>query len=355
MAVAIPERIEDIDAEWIDAILREAGVAMDGRVAAIEPTRIGVEIGFLSQTFRVAVTYEGGTARAPGSLVVKLEPTAAVFRDAERGIKAFEREIRFYQEIAPRVTLRLPRVFHAAVSPQSSLLVMEDLSALRHVDQIHGLRQAEVMGTVRQIAKLHAAFWGHTDEPTLRWIPAYDHFWEDGFAKTWPTFAEAYELRIGPEGVRLGERIAAQIDALMDRLRSRTATVIHADLRADNLLFAADDAVILDWQLVTRSLAAIDVARVLAGSEPPAERRGHQFEIFATWHEALLAAGVDDYPLEQALDDFRLALLYTLLIPIRSFGLVGPDAGSRTLRLVDCQADRIFAAAVELDAGRALD
>src|SRR6185369_4097641 len=43
MAVAIPERIEDIDPEWIDAILREAGVAIDGRVAAVEPPRIGVE------------------------------------------------------------------------------------------------------------------------------------------------------------------------------------------------------------------------------------------------------------------------------------------------------------------------
>jgi hypothetical protein len=62
-----------------------------------------------------------------------------------------------------------------------------------------------------------------------------------------------------------------------------------------------------------------------------------------------------DYRFEEALGDFRLAVLYSLLIPIRSFGLVGPGAGGRTGRLVDCIADRIFASALELDAATALD
>jgi hypothetical protein len=350
----IPQTIDEISADWIDAVLRGAGVAVPGRVAAIQATRIGVEIGFLSQTAVVTITYDGA-GDAPASLVVKLEPSAGTFRSTERGIKAFEREIRFYQEIAPQVVLRLPRIYHAATAPQGSLLVMEDLSALRFADQLHGLRHEDVIGTAREVAILHAAFWGRADAPALEWIPAYDHFWEDGCAATWPAFVQAYELRIGRDGVRLGERVVGQLDRLMTRLRARPATVIHADLRADNLLFAPDRTVILDWQLVTRSMAAIDIARVLGGSEPPAERRGHQLEVFAAWHESLLGAGVRDYGFEEALADFRLAVLYTLLIPIRSFGLVGPGAGGRTGRLVDAVADRIFASALELDAATALD
>jgi hypothetical protein len=229
------------------------------------------------------------------------------------------------------------------------------LSHLRFADQLHGLRHDEVVATAREIAILHAAFWERAAVPALDWVPAYDHFWEDGCAVSWPAFVQAYELRIGRDAVRLGNRVVGELDRLMSRLRARPATLIHADLRADNLLFDGERAVILDWQLVTRNLAAIDIARVLGGSEPPAERRGHQLEVFAAWHEALLGAAVRNYGFEEALADFRLAVLYTLLIPIRSFGIAGPDAGGRTGRLVDCQADRIFASALELDAGSALD
>jgi hypothetical protein len=355
VALPVPQKIEDLTPEWVDAVLRAAGVAMTGRVARVQATIIGVEIGFLSCTARVALTYDGERGQAPESVVVKLEPSADVYRTTERGLKAFEREIRFYRDVAPRVRMRLPRIFHAALSREASVLVMEDLSHLRVVDQLHGLRQAEVIETVREVAKLHAVFWDRTAEPALDWIPAYDHFWDEGFAATWPAFAQAYELRIGREGVRLGERVAAQLDLLLQRVRGRPATVIHGDLRADNLLFGPDGAVILDWQLATRSLAAIDVARLLGGSEPPPERRGHQLEVFGAWHEALLAAGVREYAFEQGLADFRLAVLYSLLIPIRSFGLVGPTPGPRTGRLVDCQAERIFASALELDAAAALD
>ena len=69
----------------------------------------------------------------------------------------------------------------------------------------------------------------------------------------------------------------ARNDAIEAALRQRPWTLVHGDLRADNLLFGgpADDpvATILDWQTVTRSLAAIDVvfpvlrARSLVGDQ----------------------------------------------------------------------------------------
>jgi len=50
---------------------------------------------------------------APASLVAKLEPAAGAFREAERRFGAFDREIRFYREVAGRVPLRLPRIYYA--------------------------------------------------------------------------------------------------------------------------------------------------------------------------------------------------------------------------------------------------
>jgi hypothetical protein len=65
----------------------------------------------------------------------------------------------------------------------------------------------------------------------------------------------------------------------------------------------ADDpvATILDWQTVTRSLAAIDVVFLIGGSEPVAERRGRV--------EELVAAGVNGSGPREARRDLQLAAL----------------------------------------------
>jgi hypothetical protein len=135
-------------------------------------------------------------------------------------------------------------------------------------------------------------------------------------------------------------------------------TLIHGDLRADNLLLGEGDPcseiVILDWQLANRSLATIDIARLLGGSEPAAERRGHQLEVFAAWHEELMRAGQNDYEFEEALTDFRLGVLYCLFIPVFGFAMVGQEPQGRTGRLLDAIAERLYASAIELDAGALL-
>lgn len=354
MDVSLPQCVEDITPSWLDQVLRAADLLGTQRVVAARHTIIGAERGFLSQTIRVALDYDGSAGPAPRSLVVKIEPAAGTFRTAERGLKAFAREIRFYRDLAAPLSLRVPRIFYAATSEAGSALVMEDLSACVSVDQIDGLHQAQVIDTVAEIAKLHAAYWHRIGDPTLAWIPDHDHFFAEGYEVAWPDFARTYERRLGAAAVRLGERMARHRVALEERIAARPATVIHGDLRADNLLFAPDGVVILDWQLITRSLAAIDVARLLGGSERAAERCGHQVEVFTAWHAALQRGGVGNYESSEAFTDFRLAVLYCLFVPVKGFHLVGPNPGGRTQRLLDAMVERFFASALELDAGALL-
>lgn len=355
----IPRSLEEIDERWLAQVLRDTGLLQNTRVTRVERRVIGEEKGFLSVTARVAIDYDGPADGAPRSLVVKIEPPAGQFRDAERRVDAFTREIRFYRELAPGLTLRLPRVVFADARGDGSALVMEDLTGLECADQLHGLRHEQVVATVRAIARLHAAYWSDDARGALVWMPEHDHFFDDGFVEHWPRFVETYELRIGKAALRLGERVRERKAWLEERIAARPASVIHGDLRADNLLFAkgavGEEPVILDWQLANRTLAAIDVARLMGGSEPAAERSGHQVEVCAAWHEALVAHGVRGYTLEEALDDFRLAALYCLFIPVKGFYLAGPAAGTRTARLLDAMAERFYASALEVDAGRMLD
>lgn len=351
MAGPIPSTIEDLSEPWLSEILGAPVRAFRSRV-------IGDARGFLSTTAAVDLEYAGGATDAPAGVVVKIEPAEGELRTLEREVHAFEREIRFYERLAERITTRVPRVFHAELGAEASVLVMEDLSGLASGDQVAGLSHDRVMAAVRQVARLHAAFWSSEELASLDWIPEHDHFWDEGYEHGWPSFAETYGLRIGREAVALGEAVVRHEAWLRERLASRPRTVIHADLRADNILFGEagteNAAVLLDWQLTSRSLAAIDPTRLLGGSEPAAERAGHQLEILAAWHEELLLCGLRDYSFEEALDDFRLGALYNLRIPIKSFNVLDPESAPRVGRFMDAQALRMFASALELDAGSIL-
>src|SRR5215831_12030201 len=110
----IPQSVEEITAEWVGEALRAGGAADPPPVTSVRTSVIGTERGFLSVTVHVAIDYASPPpSGVPASLVVKLEPVAANFRDAERRYGAFDREIRFYRDVAARVPVRLPRIYYA--------------------------------------------------------------------------------------------------------------------------------------------------------------------------------------------------------------------------------------------------
>jgi hypothetical protein len=306
----------------------------------------------------VDLVYDDAAARGPAAVVVKLEPAAGVFRDTERCNRAFERESLFYRHVAATVDVRVPKVYYAHSEPDGSALVMEDLSHLTPGDQVRGMLHHEVIATVRQIGRVHAAYWNNDRLSALEWLPDHDPFWFAGYEEHWPGFAREFEVRLGREGLALGEGVLRHLKWLAERLAGRPSSLVHADLRADNLMFgdpqSGDAVVILDWQLATRSMAANDPTRLLGGSEPAAQRNGHHLEVFTAWHETLISRGVKGYEFDEALEDFRLGALFNLLVPVLAYGLTVGTTSIRTTRLVDAQVDRMYVSAIELDAGSLL-
>lgn len=358
MSTATPQSIAEITPAWIEESLRSASAITTERVSTINTRPIGEGQGFLSSMAVVTIEYDGDSTGAPAGVVVKLEPAAGTFRDTERETKAFAREVDFYRDVAPGIDVRVPRIYYAVADDAGMALVMEDLSRLRSGDQLRGMQHDEVMATVREIARVHAAFWKSSRLTKLDWLPDHDQMWREGFEEHWPGFADEYGVRLGQEALELGERVRANLDWIRQRIAARPSTLIHADLRADNLLFgeprSADAVVVLDWQLATRSMAAIDATRLLGGSEPAAQRQGHHLEVFTAWHEALLTHGVTGYEFDEALVDFRLGALYNLMVPVKAHGLMVGNTGLRGWRLLDAIVERVYVSALELDAGALL-
>jgi len=355
-----PTDPREIDPAWLDWHLREANALGDTTVVGVTTESLGKSVGFLSRMARIAPQYSTDTAAAPASLVIKLETKDPKLRDIADRLHAFDREIGFYRDMAPHVPTRLARVYASGAEDDVSWLLLEDLSRLAPGDQVRGLSNRQVEMALRHIGAVHAASW---EDPTLEkhdWLPAHDFLFDDDFDETWPRFREHYELRIGHEATALLERVLERQDLLEARIAERPYTLVHGDLRADNLLLGDEgtdeEVLILDWQTATRSLAPIDVAQLIGGSEPPPERAGHYRGLFTGWLETLRTHGVTHYREDDAYRDLCLGLLTCMRIPLQAFkGLGGPDfATARTAQLADVLILRHTSAALEFDAGAIL-
>ena len=125
--------------------------------------------------------------------------------------------------------------------------------------------------------------------------------------------------------VRFRERmddVAAFISSRGEHATAAGSTLLHGDLRLDNLLFPSADAapVLLDWQLLGGGPGAGDIAYFLAQSLPLETRRACEQALLSRYHAALEAAGVTGYTTAQLQDDYRRGLLQASLIVVNLSG-----------------------------------
>ena len=357
-AVRQIEYAEEIEARWLSAILREAGLLSDAAQVcgfSIEDLGGGGR-GFLSGVARVRLRFEGDAPAAPSSLVVKLPAADAAHRALGIEMQAYERELGFYRDIAPSTPVRAPRCYYGMGDASSAVLVIEDGADWHQGDQIRGLSREQVEATLEEAAKLHARWWQSADLVDLAHLPRSPIDFSTIFAERWPGFLEEYGELLSAEGIALGDRMATSGAALQAAIEAAPITLAHCDLRADNLLFdgpAGEPVMILDWQLLSRTMAATDVGRLVAGSlERFLPIDGYR-EIVARWQARLSSLGVSDYGPDAAWRDFRIAVLQVLYWPVCFHGDVSHE-GARAVRFLETQIHRSFRVAEELAAIDAL-
>ncbi len=360
-----PRRINEITAAWVTDLLRAAGTIKQGAVRHADVKPLGEGFGLLSGQARVRLTYDREEAGAPASLVIKLPSTAPDSATFAESTHIYEREIRFYREVAPITPIRVPRVYATFLEPSDGtfILVMEDLGRLKLGDQVAGLSYDQVLSAARTIAPLHAKWWNGDKRRELPWVPSvekqerYLNLSEERLREAWPAFLADLGDSVPPGGRALGERIIEKLDRVFETFNAGPRTLTHFDYRADNLFFddpaKKESVVVLDWQLAMWGLGAYDIARLAGGSLPPAQRSNHHREIVNTWHAGLIAGGVKDYTQDQAWHDYRISAIVATLNPI-IVHYIFKTGGKRGLALGAAMTQRLFYDLLECRAEEAI-
>lgn len=356
MVLKDPMHPDEVTPQWLTHALRSGGVIKEASVLSVVRTILGADKGFLSSIVRAEIEYDKKEPGAPLSVVVKLETESEEYRKFNEELSAFQREIRFYREVAPLVPVRLPRFYYGVDKPPAYSLVMEDLSSYTPGDQIEGMHPGQVKDTVRMMAKIQAAFWDNEALAKLDWMPLSNNMAED-YLEKWDSFVEHFGAICDPRGLELGAKLRDYLDWKWQKVQTRPRTIVHFDLREDNLLFgnkdSDEDIIILDWQLAMRNIGAFDIARLIAGSEIPAEREGHEFQVLRVWYDTLIENGVSGYSWDDAVYDFRLSALNFMCNPVHFHSGVINLTG-RIRKVVEVIFTRLYSFVVEIDAGSIL-
>ena len=177
----------------------------------------------------------------------------------------FAAEVRFYQEIAPVVGVRVPKCFLAEASANGTHLVLEDLSTWSS--------SADPRAVAAELARLHRRWEGEATRrwPWLRRAGLGAELIGDLFDRTWPRIATRTDLMPGVHA--LGEALVGQVKTA--ELAEGTAgplTLCHGDPSLRNVFSSPRrEIAFVDWEDVRCGAGLADLAWLLVSSVAPTE------------------------------------------------------------------------------------
>lgn len=339
---------EPITAGRITELLRAAGHDVTVDHITTEP----VGTGQMGASFRVALTFVGSQGDLPDTLVAKVAAGPPEKRAIASG--SYRTEVDFYCNIASTVAVRAPRCWASWTNDDCSdfILLLEDLAPRRQGDQIDGCTAAQTTAAAVNLAGLHGPRWS---DPTLAAPGALNVLDADAASMLGDVMTPMNEMFFA----HFGDRLAPDHRAVYEQVpevagswllgRPERHGPVHGDYRLDNLMFAPDgsDVAAVDWQTISFGLPARDLAFLCSTGLHADVRRASEEQIVSAYHRALVAHGVDRYPLDVCWDDYAYAMLQGPLIVV--FGWAVADKTDRGDAMFLAMTDRICAAIIDHD------
>ncbi|MFY9916839.1 MAG: phosphotransferase [Mycobacterium sp.] len=284
MPVTRIERPDDLTADWLTAAIGA------GTVERFGTERIGT--GQMSECYRVALTYADG-AEGPESVVLKVAATDPASRQTGLALGLYEREVRFYTDLAPGIGGPVAPCYSSALDSETGVfhLLLGDAAPAVVGDEIRGATTEQAMLAMSELGRLHAPLLGQSAMADVEWLNREAPMNQALIAQLYAGFIDRYGAEIAPAHREVCERLVASFDAYHVDTSEFVHGLVHGDYRLDNMLFgqpgAARPLTVVDWQTVTWGPAMIDVAYFLGCALPDDVRRDKYDALLGAYHDAL--------------------------------------------------------------------
>jgi hypothetical protein len=362
---AIPANPGALTPEWLTRALRSTGTITGASLTSCRIELFGEGKGFSGQIARIALGYDIAETGAPASMIAKFQfphpdpdIRAAVFQS-----RIYEREFRFYRDVAGEIALRTPRLYYSALRQETGecVLLLEDLAPAQTLNMLEGCTAEDAALVLRHLATFHAAWWEHPRLDVMDWLPAFDEQAENDqrqYAQSWEVFLKKVGDLLPAGLVTLGARLKHHVVAVKRYLGQHPRTFLHGDFHLHNLLFGstagARTLAVIDWQGCCRGRATRDLAHFLITGLPPDSRRAHERDLLRLYHTTLTEHGVGEYSFEQCLHDYRFTMLDELYFLVMVLAHLDFSASEAVARIRDMAIERVGSAILDQKSGELL-
>jgi len=340
-----PTHPDHLSAEWLSTAL---GRSISG--FAVE--YLGEGAGLLAWVMRLVLE---SSDDGPRTVIAKFPSPSAENRAVASSFDMYQREVGFYRDIEPHVSIRNPKCLHAEIEPVSAdfVLLLEDIGHMRIGDQVAGCTLEEARAVLRALAGLHASTWRGKNLPEMisqnnaKQIEGMIAGFEGG----WPVVSSRFADVIPASAKAVGERMPGAVAKLLESMCVDPICLSHADMRLDNIFFdestrSGIEVAIVDWQSVCTSAPEQDLAYFLTQSVPRAVLESE--DLVAEYHAELTRNGVD-YDLATCRERYRTSALYLLCYAVTIAGTLDLQ-NERGIQLARTLLGNSLAALDDLDA-----
>ncbi len=353
--------LEEVSAEWLSEVLRRAGHA-DAEITGFSHVPVGT--GQFGTSVRFVPTYARPRPEYPATIVGKFPSGDEMTRYMAVRVRAYSREVGFYNRLRSRLQIPTPRCYHAAVRGHGPefVLLMQDMHPAVQGDQIVGCDPSLARQITLALVGLHGPTWRDTSLADADWLnfddPAEVHKAIHAFFRSvLPEFLDRHHNELSAEQSDLFQRLASSQGFPTSPPVEDVFCAIHQDYRLDNLLLdttrspAAISAV--DWQSLAVGHPLSDVSYFLGGNLLIEHRRATEERIVRDYYEALCDFGAAGLGWSECWEAYRRASFFGLATVV--FASMGVERTERGDKLLATMARRHATHAIDLGAAEFLD
>ncbi len=305
---------DQITAEWLTRRLRDGGFLPHYHVSDVR--LVGREEGESETRYTLRIRYSDlSVARSlPDSMILKVY---------QAGYALADREVTFYTTLLPALRLAFGAgdlsigdgydACYDVDADQSHVLIGGLPSGYKAHHEPFPPTRRHFAELANALAKIHACFWqddrlGHTIDLAMTEARLEDRLarQRDGFER----FLSHGMIHVNPDHRAALNAFAGRMPAdLRERLLAgRNLTVIHNNLEPGNLVYSHRACRILNWKHWRSGLAAEDLATMIAFHWPPAKRKFEEPRFLQRHWAESGRKGLSDYPYDDFLRDYRIAI-----------------------------------------------
>lgn len=300
--------------EWLGGALSR-GL---GRPLAVSRCEILETLGPSALKIRMRLEIEGDRGDLPDQFCLKgiFDPALSTWLSSG----AQQAEAFFYRDVAPRLSLRVPRAFYSGYDQATGAghVLMEDLvpKGVRFLSATSPYSVEQMRGSLDQLARLHGGTW-RADPASEPWVRSKLGQFAGGAIMPAEVLTGLMEDGRGeglPSSLRDGTAIFGAVAALARREKNLPLGFVHGDAHAGNLWEGSEGIGLVDWQVLQRGHWSLDIAYHMAAALDIEDRRANERELLAWYLDRLGSHGGEPPEFADAFDQYRAAFPYGLLL-----------------------------------------